>query len=465
MTHQLPSPYPISGFTLFSAVLGAIFVGMVDQTMVGAALPAMAASFGDVGKVSWVVVVYLGTSAIAAPVYGRLGDALGRRRFTVVALTVSLIGSVLCSVASSFEMLLLARAIQGAGGGGLISLSFALVRQSVEESQHVKYQSRLSAIAVCASAIGPVLGGFITEYLGWRWVFVFNIPITLLAMILIHRLPRRFRPIDAVHFDYAGFFLLSVSIAALLVAIEHFRRIEEANLVVALVILGVSFAAFAMLFWIETKAEKPIVPIELFRNLAIRRAESLAVVHGALLVSLMTFSPIYFGVVRHTSADMIGVLLLPLVVGIGFGSIVTGTLIGWTGRASLYPTTGMAISAGILLALSFWAPNLPSLAISVVFGVISMLLGPVMVVVHSVVLAEAGINSLGAASGSVALARGIGASVGTAVVSLVLFVVSRGVPIDGTLLENGSFAAVFLTLAVFALLGSIIAWRIPQRAK
>src|SRR5262245_4159528 len=173
---------------IFPSVMLPMFLAVVDQTIVATALPAIAADTGNVARASWIVVSYLIASTIAAPIYGRLGDAFGRRRLMFGALFVSILASLLCAASPSIESLALARAVQGLGGGGLMTLSQALIGEAVPPRERARYQGYLAAVAVCANTFGPVAGGYLTEHFGWQSVFLINVPIGLIAVLLTRNL-------------------------------------------------------------------------------------------------------------------------------------------------------------------------------------------------------------------------------------------------------------------------------------
>lgn len=477
-TDEDPSTVPAA--TLLSAIMLPLFLAMVDQTIVATALPAITAALSGFDRLAWIVVAYLGAAAVAAPVYGRLGDAFGRRRLMTLALVVSLAGSLFCAIASTFELLIAARVVQGFGGGGLVSLSYALVRQFVPARTNARYQGYMAAIALCASTLGPVLGGLATEHLGWRSIFLLNVPVSMVALALLYRLPPRRSPVHAMHFDWIGLGLLSVGIFAFLLLVESMRHSADLSLVVAgFASTGVCSVCFVRR---ASRSRDPLLPLMFFHNPTIRLSEFLAMFHGALYVSLMTFVPVYLGVARDASAADIGLMLLPMTLGVGVGSIATSLLVSRTGLTMLFPSIALTAGTAILVTLAFWMSHMSTIAVVLWFSVVAAAMGTVMGVVQMTVMAEAGGKMLGVASASVTLSRSIGAACGTALVGMMMSVLlSANGPKTEQKLQAGlvavprfarehlqsdldwAFHGVFLTIAAFCAGACVLAWRVPRR--
>lgn len=467
---------------LLSAVMLPLFLAMIDQTIVATALPAITADLGGFDRLAWVVVAYLGAAAVSAPVYGRLGDAFGRRRLMTAALAVSLAGSLLCAIAPSFETLVAARILQGFGGGGLVSLSYALVRQFVPARTNARYQGYMAAIALCASSLGPVLGGLATQHLGWRSIFLLNVPISVIALVLLHRLPPRRAPIYPMRFDWLGLGLLTGGIVAFLLFVEQMRGLGEADLLLVAACFGATGLCSVFFVRRASRSSDPLLPLVFFHNPTIRRSAFLAMFHGALYVSLMTFVPVYLGIVRGASSSDIGLLLLPMTLGVGAGSIVTSQLVSRTGLTMLFPSIALVVGTVILVVLAFWASHFSTIAVALCLSVVATAMGTVMGVVQMTVMAEAGGKMLGAASASVTLSRSIGASCGTALVGVVMSallgaggsaavqtLLAGRAPEPGFALEqmhadlDWAFQGVFLTIAAFTACACVLAWWVPRR--
>jgi EmrB/QacA subfamily drug resistance transporter len=466
-----------------------MFLAVADQTIVATALPAIAGSLGDVEQVSWIVISYLVATTIAAPIYGRLGDVFGRRRLMYVGLCVFMAASVLCALAPSVLLLSLARLLQGLGGGGLMTSSQALIGETIPPRERGRYQGYIAAVVVTSSTFGPVAGGYLTQHFGWQSVFLVNLPIGLVAALLMLRLPARRNLDEAWSFDAVGLVLFILFIGPTLVAIELSQRYDAG---VAPLIIGLAACASGALILLirqERRTASPLLPISLLSKAAISLSDALAACHGAALVSLNTFLPLYLRVVRGATASESGLLLLPLTAGIGLGSLVTGRLVSKTGRTFVFPSFGLIVSLAAIIGLAVFSPYLSLPQISGLLGVNALFMGTVMGVVNVTVQSAAGPRMLGAAAGSVQFSRSVGASIGTAIVGAVLFLSlaatdKQAAALLGSMIEHGpenlgrldaarqivveleivhAFRAAFLTVALFLAGALALAWLNPAR--
>lgn len=485
-----PPPASRSVFwTVYPSIALPMFLAVVDQTIVSTALPAIAATLGSVERVSWVVVAYLLAATVAAPVYGLLRDMYGGKRMMFVALGIFCVASLLCTIATSVEMLSLARVLQGLGGGGLMTLSQALIGEAVPPRDRARYQGYLAAIMVTSSTFGPVAGGYLTHHFGWRSVFLINLPLGLLAALLTLRLPTRPGREHPWSFDFMGLILFISFIVPTLLALERAQRVS-ADIVPTLILLVVIAAvSLVALIYREKRASFPLLPIGLLRQPTIWRSDALAACHGAALVSLVTFLPLYLRVVRGSSPYETGLILLPLMFGIGAGSMITGRSVSRTGLTAIFPSVGLIFATAVLLGFALWTDLLTGWSMAAVLFLIGLGFGTVMGVVQVTVQNAAGATSLGSAAASVQLSRSIGAATGTALVGTVLFASLAlsdpdAVPVLRELVEHGpraladlpmarravleseiagAFRYGFLTITAFSLAGMLLAWTIPTR--
>jgi EmrB/QacA subfamily drug resistance transporter len=483
-----PSPRKLF-FTIFPSIMLPMFLAAVDGTIVATALPAIAGTLGEVERVSWVVISYLVATTIAAPVYGRLGDALGRRRMLFTAIALFVVASAGCALAPSIMALTIARILQGFGGGGLLTLSQALVGEVIPPRERGRYQGYTASVFMSSSTFGPVAGGWLTQSFGWQSVFWINVPLGILAFALVFRLPARAAATSRLNFDFLGLALFSMTIAPLLLALEEAQKFELAVLPEAALFLTISAVALVLLVRQQLRTAAPLLPIALLRQAAIWRTELLAACAGATIVSLVTFLPIYLQVVRGTTPSDTGLRMLPLTAFIACGAMITGQIITRTGRSAIIPCFGQPVVVAMLLVLAVFSPSLSLSQLPWAFFVIALACGTAMPVVQTTVQMLAGPRQLGAASASVQFSRSIGSALGTALVGAVLFgtlaatdqdtaalfaqVVERGpaalaglsperVAIVQEEIANG-FRAAFATIAIFPALGTFMAMIMPVR--
>jgi EmrB/QacA subfamily drug resistance transporter len=477
-------------FTVFPSIMLPMFMGMSDQTIVASALPAIAGALGDVERVSWAVVGYLVAVTIAAPVYGYLGDMFGRRRFMFVALGLYMCASIVSAFAPSVPLLAVSRFVQGLGGGGLMSLSQALIGEAVPPRQRGQFQGYLAGIAVSASAFGPVAGSFMTDHFGWRSVFLMNVPTGVVALLLTLRLQARPGNRQAGwHFDFPGLFYFIGFVVPVLLALDQVRAFDPNRQALIAGMLGFAAVSLVLLLRREWNTETPLLPVRLLRQSAIWRADLMAVCHGATLVSLVAYMPIYMRAVRQASAGDISFILLSVTAGIGIGSVITGRVVTRTGKTMIFPSIGLMITTMTLIAFALYANDLSIRQLSALLIVNSLTMGSVMGVAQVTVQTAAGPRALGQAASSVQLSRSVGASLGTATVGTVLFATlawrdPQAASLFGSILQNGqaaldvlgperrvaaaqevafAFRAAFMTLACFTTLGSLLAWSNPMR--
>ena len=486
-----PAPDRASVFRrMFPSIVLPMFIAVMDQTIVATALPAIATDLDDVERIAWIVVAYLVATTIAAPVYGRLGDVHGRRRMMFVALAVMILGSLACAMAPTLPFLIFARVLQGLGGGGLMTLSQALISESVPPRDRARYQGYLASVVVFSNTFGPVAGGWLTSGFGWRSIFWINLPLGLLAAVLVRRLPARGPKPDADwRFDTPGLVWFVLFVGPALVAMEQIRRLRLADAPVILALIAVAVVSLVLLVRRELKVAQPLFPFALLREKTIWRSDAMAACHGAALVSLIAYLPIYLRTARGLSPAETGYLLLPIAFGIGIGSLATGRLVAQTGRTAIFPSLALIPVVAILLYVAFNHQTLDLAWFGLIIGVLTFFMGSVMGVVQVIVQNAAGPGMLGAAAGSVQFSRAVGASFGTALVGAILFAVFKShtggaADVFADLVERGpsslaglapaarstaefalsaGFRAVFLTITGFTALALVFAWSIPSR--
>ncbi len=495
MSDETPSVPSVRSLfrTVVPPIILPVFLAAADGTVVATALPAIAASMGEVERLSWIVVANLIASTVAAPAYGRLADLFGRRRMMVAALCVFMVASVLCALAPTLPLLLAARVLQGLGGGGLMTLAQALLGELVPPRERGSYQGYLSANIVAGTTIGPIAGGFITEMWGWHAVFLAYVPVGLIAIVLVMRLPKSEpnRSLGGVRagFDLPGMALLTMFILPLLLAVSQLQKLDPSILPRLGLLLVLAGAALAALLWQQKRAKSPLLALPLLKIPAFWRADVMAACSGASLTAMMTFLPIYFVVVAGASPGEAGLLLIPLTAAVSSGSVITGWLISRTGRTAVFPMVGLAITALTLVALAVWAPRLSRVELAWVLALGGVCQGSAMITSQITVQMVGGPRNLGAAAASAQLSRSLGSAFGAAVAGAVLFgilsamdqstatlffdMVRRGPSVLASLAPEhralvqqevaAAFRGVFLTVACFACITVTMAATLPLR--
>ncbi|MFB8215135.1 MDR family MFS transporter [Streptomyces anulatus] len=399
--------------------IGALLLGMLlaalDQTIVSTALPTIVSELGGLDHLSWVVTAYLLAATAATPLWGKLGDQYGRKRLFQTAIVIFLIGSALCGVAQNMPQLIGFRALQGLGGGGLMVLSMAIVGDLVTPRERGKYQGLFGAVFGVTSVLGPLLGGFFTEHLSWRWVFYINLPIGVVALVVIaavlHIPVRR----EKHTIDYLGTFLIA-SVATALVLVASLGGTTWAwsspqiiGLAVLAVVLLVVFIA------VERRAVEPVLPLKLFRIRTFSLVAVISFVIGFAMFGAMTYLPTFLQVVHDITPTMSGVHMLPMVIGLLITSTGSGQIVSRTGRWKVFPILGTAITAVGLLLLHQLDENSSTWLMSAFFFVFGAGLGLVMQVLVLVAQNSVSYQDLGVATSGVTFFRSIGSAFGVAI--------------------------------------------------
>ncbi|MEV7161312.1 MDR family MFS transporter [Streptomyces microflavus] len=423
MAQQL-SPQPMapgegqSHRTVLVAI-GALLLGMLlaalDQTIVSTALPTIVSELGGLDHLSWVVTAYLLAATAATPLWGKLGDQYGRKKLFQAAIIIFLIGSALCGVAQNMPQLIGFRALQGLGGGGLMVLSMAIVGDLVTPRERGKYQGLFGAVFGATSVLGPLLGGFFTQHLSWRWVFYINLPIGVVALLVIaavlHIPVRR----EKHTIDYLGTFLIA-SVATCLILVASlggttwdWGSAQIIGLSVLAVVLLIAFVA------VERRAAEPVLPLKLFRIRTFSLVAVISFVIGFAMFGAMTYLPTFLQVVHGITPTMSGVHMLPMVLGLLLTSTASGQIVSRTGRWKVFPLAGTALTAAGLLLLHRLTPDSSTWEMSLYFFVFGAGLGLVMQVLVLVVQNAVSYQDLGVATSGATFFRSIGASFGVAI--------------------------------------------------
>ncbi|MEU0377637.1 MDR family MFS transporter [Streptomyces cyaneofuscatus] len=399
--------------------IGALLLGMLlaalDQTIVSTALPTIVSELGGLDHLSWVVTAYLLAATAATPLWGKLGDQYGRKKLFQTAIVIFLIGSALCGMAQNMPQLIGFRALQGLGGGGLMVLSMAIVGDIVTPRERGKYQGLFGAVFGATSVLGPLLGGFFTQHLSWRWVFYINLPIGVVALLVIAAVLHIPVHREKHTIDYLGTFLIA-SVATCLILVASlggttwaWGSVQIIALAVLAVVLLIAFVA------VERRAAEPVLPLKLFRVRTFSLVAVISFVIGFAMFGAMTYLPTFLQVVHGITPTMSGVHMLPMVLGLLLTSTASGQIVSRTGRWKVFPLAGTALTAAGLLLLHRLTPASSTWEMSLSFFVFGAGLGLVMQVLVLVVQNAVSYRDLGVATSGATFFRSIGASFGVAI--------------------------------------------------
>ena len=338
---------------IMGAVMLALFLSAMDQTIVGTALPRIIADLSGLELYAWVFTSYMLMSTTFVPIIGKAGDVYGRKPLMIGGVVIFLAGSVLCGMSQSMVQLIVFRGLQGIGGGFIFANAFAIVGDLFTPAERGRYMGLMSAVFGLASVIGPLIGGGITDNLSWRWVFYVNIPLGLAALLVLAAvLPRSARHDASRRIDYAGAVALAASIAPLLLAFSWAGTDyawTSPQVIVPMVLAALAFMAFVA---IELRADDPVVPPEIFRNRVFAVATAVTFVTGAAMFSGTVYIPLFMQGVLDFSATNAGLVLTPMTLALVLGSIISGQIISRTGSYRWLNLIGLVVATSGMYLLS-----------------------------------------------------------------------------------------------------------------
>ncbi len=413
--------------TILIGLMSGMFLAALDQTIVATSIRTIADDLQGLERQAWATTAYLITSTIVTPLYGKLSDIYGRKKFFVAAITIFIVGSALCAFADSMNQLAVFRAIQGLGAGGLFSLALAIIGDIVAPRERAKYQGYFLAVFGTSSVLGPVIGGFlagqdsILGITGWRWVFLVNVPIGFVALALVTRtLHLAHRRLDH-RIDWYGAALLTIALVPLLIVAEQGREWGWGS-GRSLTFFAVGIAAGVAFLWQEWRmGEEAIFPLAMFRNRTVGVASTAGVIIGMGMFGGLACLPLYLQIVKGASPTEAGLQLLPLTLGIMIGSVFSGQMISRTGHYRSYPVIGAALLTVSLFAFSFVHADSPlwrTMVVMVFFGLgLGFNFQPLTLAVQNAVPPQ----QIGVATSTATFTRQIGGTIGTAVFLSVLF--------------------------------------------
>ncbi|MGO1543608.1 MAG: MDR family MFS transporter [Gulosibacter sp.] len=334
---------------VFTGLILTMFLSSLDQTIFSTALPTIVGELGGVNHMLWVTTGYLVAATIMMPIYGKLGDTMGRKGLFIGALLVFLVGSVVGGLAPDMTWLIIARVIQGIGGGGLMILSQAIIADVVPVRERGKYMGVMGAVFGLSSVVGPLLGGWFTEGIGWRWAFWINIPLGILAIVIAAIALKLPKHEAKARFDIWGTITMAVAVTSIiLVASWGGGEYEwDSPVIITLIVLAVVFSA--LFVWAEAQAEEPLIPLKVFKNRNFVLSTAAGLFIGIAMFGTIAYLPTYLQMVTGVNATGSGLMMISMIVGLMSTALTTGMLASKTGRYQWMPIASM-----IVLAIGMW---------------------------------------------------------------------------------------------------------------
>jgi EmrB/QacA subfamily drug resistance transporter len=396
-------------------LLLAILLAMLDQLIVGTALPRIVGDLGGVAHLSWVVTAYVLAATVTTPLYGKLGDLYGRKKLFLTSIVIFLAGSALSGLAQSMTQLIAFRALQGLGAGGLMVGAIAILGELVSPRERGKYMGYIMAVMMVATIGGPLAGGFITDNFSWRWVFYINLPIGGVAFAYLARVLRLPANRTEHQVDYAGAGLLAVAATAivLLTTWGGTQYAWGSSRILGLAVLGL--AATVAFLVVEARATEPMLPLYLFRNRNFSLVAGLSFLVGLAMFGAITFLPLYQQTVQGASATVSGLLLTPMMLGVMVTSILAGQFTSRTGRYKALPIAGsVGMGVGMFL-LTMLGPGTTRVTSGLFFVVLGLGMGLLMQTTSLMAQNSVELKDIGVASSSRLFFQQIGGSIGVSV--------------------------------------------------
>jgi len=446
---------------IVAGIMLAMFLSALEQTIVAPALPTIGRALANVELLSWVVTAYLISTTVATPLFGKLSDIYGRRRMMLVAVGVFVLGSVACALAPSMELLIVARALQGIGGGGLLPLAQTVIADMLSPRERPLIQSYTSTMFLAAGILGPVLGGLLTDYVHWSLIFWINLPLGLVALILsdrvLRRLPRNERP---HRLDLVGAALMVGAALALLLALAWggVRYPWTSSTIIGLI--AASAALWAGFGWRLLRAPEPFIPLTMLADPVVLGIVMAGFFSIGTIVGLSIFIPIYVELVLGHSPSASGLVLIAFMTGATFGSMAAGRLMPRLERYKLVPILAMpfGIAAMIVFALAPAGLTLTEATILLAVGGAGM--GPMWPATTVIIQNAVPLHQLGIATGTLSFFRQLGCALIVAIFAAIVLTGVQGSSLErlsaaDTAAVAASFRWVFIAAAVFFALATL----------
>jgi len=417
-THA-PPPAPLTHreiMTTLSGLLLGMLLAALDQNIVTTAVPAIANDLGGFEHLSWIFAGYLLTCTASTPIYGKISDLYGRGPLLMISIALFVASSVLCALAQNMGELVAARALQGLGGGGMMSVTQALIADIIAPRERGRYQAYFASVWAGASVAGPMLGGFFVEYLSWRWVFWINLPIGAVTLLLCARAFRKLpRPrLARRDIDYWGAVLLTLAVTALLLVSTWGGAIFPWLSVEVLGMLAAGIILMGLFMLQEFRALDPILPMRLFANPIFNFANAISFIVAISMFGGIVLMPVQIQLVLGISPGNTGLIMIPLMSGTVLGSFIAGRIMRRTGRYKAIPPVGIGVATLAFVALATLTDQTSPILVLIYLAVLGLGIGPTFPVMMIAIQNTCEARDIGVATSWVFFARSLGASFGAA---------------------------------------------------
>ena len=424
-----------SKIIIMLSVMASLFLVALDQTIIATALGKIVEEFNAFDSLSWIVTAYLLTTTITVPIAGKLSDLFGRRVILLIGVAIFTAGSLLSGMSGSVEQLIAWRALQGIGGGIITANAFTIIGDLFAARERGRWQGLFGAVFGLSSVVGPLLGGWLTDgqtvfhlTTDWRWTFFINVPVGILAFIIISIYCPALKHDKKPVVDYWGAALLTLALGTLVLAVDNteqifadFMNTTGLNLAgLRIIMFSVVAAATAAFVWVERRAKEPIIPLSFFRNRNFVLIMGIATLFGAAFMGSILYLTQFNQQVFQATPTESGLMLLPMIVGLMATSITSGQIISKTGRYKIFMQVGIVVATIMVFMLSTLTPDSSYLYEAVIMVLLGAGLGVVMPVMNLAVQNEFALHELGVATSSSQLFRSLGSTVGIALFGALL---------------------------------------------
>lgn len=460
MTDTAPALSPREIRIILAGPLVAMFLAALDQTIIAPALPTMARELGGLEDLSWVVTAYLLASTAVTPIFGKLSDLYGRRNLLLIAIGIFVLGSVLCALAPSMLFLIMARAVQGIGGGGLLALPNTVIADVVSPRERGKYQGYFAAVYSVSGIGGPMLGGVMTEHLSWTLVFWINVPLGLIAAFISWRALSHVKGARRAHqIDYLGSILMVLATTSFLLALTSGGHRFAWNSAEILALFAASGIFTVLFIASQFRASEPVLPMSLMANPIVRLTSFIGLIIVMVNASISVYVPLWLELTRGMRPDNSGLALIAPMLAVVAGAVISGQYMRRTGRYKTPPAIGFTLAALALFTFALAADAMPLWLALVMLGFVGLGVGsgfpPLMVATQNAVEPR----EIGTATGSQAFFRSLGGAIGVSMFGAILLgsLASGGQAVDALKVAAGSADLNHAFSVLFAVEGLVTA--------